>query len=56
MTLVLIVVITVIVGLLLAAASALRVGPREMPENPNANNPDAFEADLDPEGDEPEEY
>jgi hypothetical protein len=24
--------------------------------NPNANNPDAFEADLDPEGDEPEGY
>jgi Uma2 family endonuclease len=26
------------------------------PENPNANNPDALEADLDPEGDEPEGY
>jgi len=25
-------------------------------ENPNANNPDAFEADLDPEGDEPGGY
>jgi hypothetical protein len=26
------------------------------PQNPNANNPDALEADLDPEGDEPEGY
>jgi hypothetical protein len=25
-------------------------------ENPNANNPDALEADLDPEGDEPQGY
>jgi len=56
MTLVLIVVITVIVGLVLAAVSGVRIGPSETPENPNANNPDAFEADLDPEGDEPEGY
>jgi hypothetical protein len=34
------------------------VAPRSeaQPENPNANNPDALEADLDPEGDEPEGY
>lgn len=30
--------------------------PSSRTANPNANNPDALEADLDPEGDEPEGY
>jgi hypothetical protein len=33
-----------------SASSERRIG------NPNANNPDALEADLDPEGDEPQGY
>jgi|GEM_PF-4163860 len=49
-------IIVVIIVIVIAAASSLRTTRGETPENPNANNPDAFEADLDPEGDEPEGY
>ena len=48
-----------IVVLLVVAAAVLlsRTASGERPtENPNANNTDALEADLDPEGDEPEGY
>jgi len=50
---VIIIVGAVIVLVLLGAGGAAM---RRPPDNPNANNPDAFEADLDPEGDEPEGY
>lgn len=40
--------IVVIVLVVIALAFSLRTGYAETPENPNANNPDAFEADLDP--------
>jgi hypothetical protein len=47
------IIIVAVAAVLLLGRSASSVPP---PENPNANNPDAFEADLDPEGDEPEGY
>jgi hypothetical protein len=53
-------VVPLVIFLVLAVAAAVllpRMAPGvQPPENPNANNPDAFEADLDPEGDEPEGY
>jgi len=56
MAFVIITLIIVILAILLAGASGLRAGPHDLRESRNANNPDAFEADLDPEGDEPEGY
>jgi hypothetical protein len=53
-------VVPLIIVVILAIAAAVllpRMAPGVHPEeNPNANNPDALEADLDPEGDEPEGY
>jgi hypothetical protein len=48
----------VVVAIVLLAGMASRIRPQaeQSPENPDANNPDAFEADLAPEGDEPEGY
>jgi hypothetical protein len=48
--------VVVAIAFLAVIASRIRPPAEQSPENPNANNPDAFEADLDPEGDEPEGY
>lgn len=50
--------IGVVVVVVVLASMAARTSPSHQPldENPNANNPDALEADLDPEGDEPEGF
>lgn len=48
--------VVVLVLLLAGMASRATRSIVEPSENPNANNPDALEADLDPEGDEPEGY
>lgn len=48
--------VVAVVILLVTFASRATSTAVSAPENPNANNPDALEADLDPEGDEPEGY
>jgi hypothetical protein len=48
--------IVALIMLLVSMASRRPSSAKTPFENPNANNPDALEADLDPEGDEPEGY